>query len=88
FWKQRISRLLVVDTPEEMQITRVMKRNGFSREEVMSILNAQASRTERLKSADDIIENVFSIKELKEAVHRLHTKYSSIDRELSISPAC
>lgn len=88
FWKQRISRLLVVDTPKDVQITRVMKRNGFPREEVMSIINAQASRTERLKSADDIIENVFSIKELKEAVHRLHTKYSSIDRELSISPAC
>ena len=56
-----------------------MKRNGFPREEVMSIINAQASRTERLKSADDIIENVFSTKELKEAVLRLHVKYSSMD---------
>ena len=79
FWKQRISRLLVVDTPKDVQITRVMKRNGFPREEVMSIINAQASRTERLKSADDIIENVFSTKELKEAVLRLHVKYSSMD---------
>ena len=56
-WQSRIDALLVVDCPEEVQITRVMARSQLSREEVMHILSAQASREQRLAIADFVITN-------------------------------
>lgn len=56
-WQSRIDALLVVDCPEEVQITRVMARSQLSREEVMHILSAQASRAQRLAMADFVITN-------------------------------
>nr|WP_311463976.1 dephospho-CoA kinase [uncultured Ottowia sp.] len=56
-WQSRIDALLVVDCPEEVQITRVMARSQLSREEVMHILSAQASRAQRLTMADFVITN-------------------------------
>ena len=56
-WQSRIDALLVVDCPEEVQITRVMARSQLSREEVMYILSAQASRAQRLAMADFVITN-------------------------------
>ena len=56
-WQSRIDALLVVDCPEEVQITRVMARSQLSREEVMHILSAQASRAQRLAMANFVITN-------------------------------
>ena len=56
-WQSRIDALLVVDCPEEVQITRVMARSQLSREEVMYILSAQASRAQRLAMANFVITN-------------------------------
>lgn len=56
-WQSRIDALLVVDCPEEVQITRVVARSQLSREEVMHILSAQASRAQRLAMADFVITN-------------------------------
>lgn len=52
-----VDRVLVVDCPAELQIERVMKRDRLSREQVEAILAVQASRAERRKRADDIIDN-------------------------------
>lgn len=56
-WAQRVDRVLVVDCPESRQIERVMRRNGFAREQVEAIMAHQASRAQRLAAADDVIEN-------------------------------
>nr|WP_314540146.1 dephospho-CoA kinase [uncultured Ottowia sp.] len=56
-WQSRIDALLVVDCPEDVQITRVMARSQLSREEVMHILSAQASRAQRLAMANFVITN-------------------------------
>lgn len=56
-WQSRIDALLVVDCPEEVQITRVVARSQLSREEVMHILSAQASRAQRLAMANFVITN-------------------------------
>ncbi|MBR7513455.1 dephospho-CoA kinase, partial [Mycobacterium tuberculosis] len=42
---------------EETQISRVMARNGFTREQVQAIMRKQASRAQRLAVADDVIDN-------------------------------
>ncbi|STQ81887.1 Dephospho-CoA kinase [Hafnia alvei] len=54
---QRAQRVLVVDVDPEVQLQRTMARDGVSREQAANILAAQATRSQRLAYADDIIEN-------------------------------
>lgn len=74
-YRQRVSRVLVVDSAEETQVARVMARNGLTRDEVLSIMATQASRAERLAAADDVIDNDKSMDELRRALEALHPRY-------------
>ncbi|HSY26216.1 MAG TPA: dephospho-CoA kinase, partial [Burkholderiaceae bacterium] len=56
-WKQRVSRVLVVDCPEEMQIARVNKRSALDEMQVRAIMSAQVPRATRLAVADDVLQN-------------------------------
>ncbi len=80
-WKQRVSRVLVIDCSEQTQIQRVMNRNGMTQEQVLAIMQTQASRAQRLNAADDIIVNEGSLDEIKLAVRRLHDKYVKLSAE-------
>ena len=77
-WMTLIDLLVVVDCPEETQIQRVMQRSNLPREDVERILMAQASRAERLKHADMVIENQGSLKDLEVEVQSLHQKILQI----------
>lgn len=70
-----VQRVLVVDVPEEVQIARVMSRDGSSRQEAEAILKAQLSRQERLARADDVIVNDRGLDALEPQVDRLHQQY-------------
>lgn len=70
-----VDRVLVVDCPVEVQIERVMRRNGLSRARVESILAAQASRAQRLAAADDVIDNGATPDALDAQVEALHRRY-------------
>jgi len=52
-----VQRLLVIDITEAEQIKRTVRRDPSSRDEVQRIIASQISRTDRLKHADDIIDN-------------------------------
>ena len=80
-WKDLIDRLVVVDCTKETQIKRVMQRSNLTQEEVERILAAQASREERLKHADVVIENQGSLKKLEAEVENLHQKILQIQKE-------
>ena len=80
-WQGLIDYLVVVDCPEELQITRVMQRSKLARGEVEGILRAQASRKDRLACADIVIENPGSLAELDVAVNQLHQKILQIKKE-------
>jgi len=56
-WRQQVDAVLVVDCLPETQIQRVMTRSGLSRNTVMQIMSAQASRLQRLAAADWVIFN-------------------------------
>src|ERR1700744_412319 len=56
-WKTRVNRVLTVDCSVETQIARVMRRNAFSREQVLAIIARQATREARVTAADDVIDN-------------------------------
>jgi len=75
-WKARVDRVLVVDCEVETQIARVMRRNGFTREQVEAIIARQASRDTRLAAADDVIVNdAASHDTLAAQVDALHQRY-------------
>ncbi|MFC1720087.1 dephospho-CoA kinase [Pseudomonadota bacterium] len=74
-WNDRV---LVVDVDEETQLERVMARDNINREQAQAILNAQASREERLALADDVLDNSGSLAELGAKVRGLHVKYQNL----------
>jgi dephospho-CoA kinase len=73
--RERFHRVLVVDCAEATQVRRVMARNGFTAEAVRRILDAQASRAERLAVADDVIDNDGGADALAPQVAGLHQRY-------------
>ena len=70
-----VNRVLVVDVPREVQRERLLKRDGISRELAEAMLDAQASREQRLAVADDVIDNSADLESLDDAVERLHRRY-------------
>lgn len=76
YWRENLPRILVIDCEEEIQIERVMKRNLFSREQVLSIMANQATRKERLRYAHDVIQSNASLDHIRQQVALLHEKYA------------
>lgn len=72
---QYVQRVLVIDLPESLQLQRAMARDNTSEQQIQAIMAAQISRPERLKLADDIIENDSSIADLTPRVAALHQHY-------------
>lgn len=73
-----VDRILVVDCPEELQVARLMSRDGSTETEARAILAAQAPRTARLAMADDILLNASDLAALDAAVERLHGFYREL----------
>ncbi|HEY1151498.1 MAG TPA: dephospho-CoA kinase [Pseudoduganella sp.] len=74
-WKDRVDRVLVVDCPEEVQVARVMARNGLPEDQVRAIMAAQVPRATRLAAADDIVNNGGQLEDLPPQIERLHQLY-------------
>ncbi|TXC88546.1 dephospho-CoA kinase [Paraburkholderia azotifigens] len=78
-WKARVNRVLAIDCSVETQIERVMRRNAFTREQVLAIIARQATREARLAAADDVIINdARSLEQLDVDVDQLHRTYVSL----------
>jgi dephospho-CoA kinase len=73
-----VDRILVVDTPEKEQLTRVAARDSLSDNTIMAIMQSQADRNTRLQAADDIIVNDRDLESLTERILELHTYYMEI----------
>lgn len=73
-----IDRVLVVDVKPETQITRLMTRDNSTHQQAEQALATQATRTQRLSIADDVLENSGTPESVRLAVSRLNTKYLKI----------
>jgi dephospho-CoA kinase len=69
-----LHQVIVVDCAEAQQIARTMQRSHLSEEEVRAIMSQQVSRTQRLESADAVIQNGGSLAELRLQVEELHSR--------------
>ena len=74
-------RVLVIDTPEELQIKRTVKRDNNNEEQVRSIINAQSSREKRLSFADDVVVNDQDLSYLHSQVNVLHERYLKLSQD-------
>ena len=71
------NRVLVIDIPKSLQVSRLISRDHISEIEVNKILEVQSSREKRLELADDIIDNTGTMEQLAEQVKCLHENYLS-----------
>jgi dephospho-CoA kinase len=77
----QLNRVLVVDCDEELQIRRLQTRDGSTLEQARAILNAQASRTSRLKAAHDVIKNEGDMSAVRDQVEQLHARYLELAQQ-------
>ena len=76
--QDRAQRVVVVDSDQARQIERVCQRDGISYPEALAIINAQATREQRLAIADDVIDNNLSKSALSERVSQLILTYNQL----------
>ncbi|HEX5908437.1 MAG TPA: dephospho-CoA kinase [Propionibacteriaceae bacterium] len=69
--------VVTVDADHEIQVQRLMARNGFTRAEAEARIAAQASREERTRVADVVLDNTGSIGHLREQIDALWAELSS-----------
>ncbi len=74
----RVARTLVVDCPEELQVTRTVARSALDAAEVRRIMAAQWPRWRRLQMADDVIWNGGQAALLGAQCRRIHGQYMQI----------
>jgi dephospho-CoA kinase len=76
-----VQRVAVVDCDESMQVSRASARSRLSQDEVRAIIAAQLPRAERLKRADDVLDNNGSEQALRRQVEALHARYLELARK-------
>ena len=73
--RARVGRVLVVDCPEALQISRVRQRSELPEAEIRRIISSQVQRDRRLAAADDVIDNSGPVSALQQQVRKLHEGY-------------
>ncbi|MGD9888156.1 MAG: dephospho-CoA kinase [Halothiobacillaceae bacterium] len=73
-----LQHIIVVDIPEDEQMRRLIARDAIEPLQAQAILQAQASRKQRLARADDVIDNSGSADELAPQIARLHTRLTQL----------
>jgi dephospho-CoA kinase len=81
--QRNYDRVLVVDCSPELQLQRLMVRDGLNAEQARRILEAQASRAARLAAADDVLVNESDAAALAPQVQALHLRYLQLADSLS-----
>lgn len=79
-------RILVVDTPEELQYQRVRARSGLPDAQIAAIIAAQARREQRIAAADDVIVNDEDLAKLRRQVVGMHRRYLALTGDTRSSP--
>ena len=66
--------MVVVDVPVATQLSRTMSRDNNSKAQVQAIIDAQASREQRLAAADYVLTNDQDLAHLHGQVEKLNGK--------------
>jgi dephospho-CoA kinase len=75
-WQNQVDRVLVVDCPPNLQVKRLISRDGLLIDEIELIMKTQANRDARLAIANDVIYTDYDFSQLQKQVLALHQLYS------------
>jgi dephospho-CoA kinase len=64
--------VIVVDAPPELQVERMVRDRGWTRDEAEARIAAQASREDRLAIATIVIENTGTLDDLRARVEQVY----------------
>lgn len=78
-WLDRLDQVLVVDCDRDTQIRRVQARDGLPLEQIHAILDAQATRAQRLALADHVVDNGAGV-----TLQQLHQQIDALARQLGL----
>lgn len=70
-----LDRIIFVEAEREQQIERLIKRDHCSREDALKILQTQSSPKLYKKTADNIVKNNGSLKDLEHSVDAMHRSF-------------
>lgn len=70
-----VNRILVVDCRESTQLERALQRDGSDESIIKGIMASQASREDRVKAADDVINNDDNPNSTERQVEEFHRQY-------------
>lgn len=73
-----LSRVLVVDVPVDVQRARLLRRDGIDDALARAMIDAQATRKQRLAIADDVLVNTGALEALEPQVVALDRLYRSL----------
>lgn len=68
-------RVLAIECNREIQIERASKRDSSNKEQILKIIQSQASNEERNKIANDVIKNNGTKEEFETLLEDVHKKY-------------
>lgn len=75
-----VDRVLVVDTPEQVQLERLVARDGIDETLAHKMIAAQDTRSLRLSAADDVLLNTGPRKDIADLAAALHAGYARLAR--------
>jgi dephospho-CoA kinase len=74
-FRELVDRVLVVDCPDDVQLERLIRRDGLPRAAALAMIGAQTDRATRLKAAHDVIDNSGERRITRQQVEQLHRRY-------------
>jgi dephospho-CoA kinase len=73
-----IDKVIVVYVDDEVQLERLMKRNGFSKEEALARIRSQMPLHEKVKKADAVINNNGTVEETKQQLLQILREWDAL----------
>ncbi|ALF11781.1 dephospho-CoA kinase [Parageobacillus thermoglucosidasius] len=73
-----VDKTIVVYVDDDVQLERLMKRNGFSKEEALARIQAQMPLREKVKKADAVIDNNGTIEETKQQLWQIFKRWNAL----------
>ena len=73
-----IDKVIVVYVDDEVQLERLMKRNGFSKEEALARIRSQMSLREKVKKADAVINNNGTVEKTKQQLLQILREWDAL----------
>jgi dephospho-CoA kinase len=76
-WQKGLDGLVVVSIPEKVQLSRLMQRDGITRDGALKRVRSQLPLADKVKVADHVIDNSGSLNQTRSQVERLYKQLTA-----------